>query len=159
MENDILGKRKALDLGDSSYRRAGYSRRGIGMTLNEINREIQAKAPHVTLYRGKGYLYYIYDDGQQGYESHSVMVPFIYMQKSTRWIREGIEFSEKTEVEIAERKERASGFRGGPFAMFASPPPETIEVKTGQHRLAPHHRALGLPVTRVIGLPVKGEMK
>lgn len=82
------------------------------MTLKDINRAIQKTAPLVTLYKGQGYLYYIFDDvARNVHESHSVYVPYLYMLDASVWISDAIEFSKKTEAEIAERGQFGGRFR------------------------------------------------
>ena len=92
------------------------------MTLKEINRAIQAKAPNVTLYRGKGYHYYIFDDaGRNVHESHSEYVPYLYMRHSKTWIADGIAFAEVVEGIIAERGQFGERFRcASPFAPMSN---------------------------------------
>ncbi len=112
------------------------------MTLNEINRAIQAKAPNVTMYRGKGYHYYIFDDvARNVHESHSEYVPYLYMRNSKRWIEDGIAFAEKVEGEIAERGQFGESIRAlSPFAPMGAP----VEIGEGDYDLFPRHREIGL---------------
>jgi hypothetical protein len=112
------------------------------MTLNEINRAIQAKAPNVTLYRGRGYHYYIFDDQARNvHESHSEYVPYLYMRNAKTWIADGIAFAEKVEGIIAERGQFGESLRVlSPFAPMGAP----VEIEKDDYDLFPRHRELGL---------------
>jgi hypothetical protein len=77
------------------------------MTLNEINARIQKVEPLVTLYRGEGYHYYIFDNTplltednkRLVYENESVMCAYLKDQRPRMWIADGISFGKRVRGE------------------------------------------------------------
>lgn len=73
------------------------------MTLAQINARIQKAEPLVTLYRGEGYHYYVFDNTplltednkRLVFENDSIMCPHLRDQKPAIWIADGIEFGRK----------------------------------------------------------------
>lgn len=59
----------------------------------------QIGCPHLNLYRGEGYWYFIYDNLSNGgvYDSHSVYVMRLNDMGLDRWVDEGKAFVKKVE--------------------------------------------------------------
>lgn len=51
--------------------------------------------PHLQLYRGDGYFYFVYDDGKDRWEDHSVYVYRLNHLSYDKWIAEGLDFLKK----------------------------------------------------------------
>lgn len=61
-------------------------------TLRDINKALK---PHnVRLYKGRGYLYMIYDTAEW-YESKSFYVCYFNSLSPERWVEEGIDFADE----------------------------------------------------------------
>jgi hypothetical protein len=77
------------------------------MTLKSINAAI-VKAGHskVELERGKGYLYFIYDDRGENYETESVPVPYLNIYSDQEWIEMGIQYGMQQDAAAREKAER-----------------------------------------------------
>lgn len=69
-----------------------------------VSAQLQREGLHVMLYRGEGYLYFIFDDGE-AYESESVMVPRFSDLAPERWLEMGREFAGRMAALAVERKE------------------------------------------------------
>ncbi|WNL50805.1 hypothetical protein RPALISO_218 [Ruegeria phage RpAliso] len=52
---------------------------------------------NLSLYRGEGYWYFEYDDGDQRFETRSVMVPYLSHMELSSWIAEGRELVKEME--------------------------------------------------------------
>jgi hypothetical protein len=64
--------------------------------LRTVNNAFSAAKLPIELVRGKGYLYFVYDDGEK-YDTLSVMVPRLNDLALAQWIAEGKEFAAKME--------------------------------------------------------------
>jgi hypothetical protein len=64
------------------------------MTLADINRRIQLEEPTVTLIRGEGYCYFIYDVAGK-FETESLMIPYLNMLPAAEWIARAVAFGRK----------------------------------------------------------------
>ena len=51
--------------------------------------------PHLQLYRGDGYFYFVYDDGKDRWEDHAVYVYRLNHLSYDKWIAEGLDFLKK----------------------------------------------------------------
>jgi hypothetical protein len=51
--------------------------------------------PHLKLYRGDGYFYFVYDDGKDRWEDHAVYVYRLNHLSYDKWIAEGLDFLKK----------------------------------------------------------------
>ena len=55
--------------------------------------------PHLTLYRGDGYWYFEYDDGDKKFETRSVMVMYLNSMTVDQWVAIGLGFAHDMEKE------------------------------------------------------------
>lgn len=58
--------------------------------------------PHLDLQRGQGYWYFVYDDGAETFETHSVFTPRLSDGSLDMWIREARTFLEGLQNSIQE---------------------------------------------------------
>lgn len=75
--------------------------RSTAVTAKNIIRLVGS--PHLSLYRGEGYWYFVYDDGLV-LESLSVMVPRLNHLSLDSWVREGVQFVKNVESEAPAEK-------------------------------------------------------
>lgn len=62
-------------------------------TLKKINERIARDvSPHITLEKGEGYIYLVWDDGDN-FETKSIMVPYINCYSTYDWVQEAATFS------------------------------------------------------------------
>jgi hypothetical protein len=77
------------------------SAKGYIVQLRTVNNVFRASKLPVELVKGKGYLYFVFDDGKR-YDTLSVMVPRLNDLTLDRWVAEGKEFAARmTGVEHA----------------------------------------------------------
>jgi hypothetical protein len=73
------------------------------MRIADINRKV-AKAGHpVTLYKGEGYLYLIWDDGEYFFDQSIYCCHFSQMAPAL-WLKEALGFAERCEKSIKEEE-------------------------------------------------------
>jgi len=69
------------------------------MRIADINRRV-AKAGHpVTLHKGTGYLYLVWDDGQYFFEQ-SIYVCYFKQMPPASWLKEALDFAERCAEQI-----------------------------------------------------------
>jgi hypothetical protein len=64
------------------------------MRLRTVNNIFSVSQLPVELVRGKGYLYFVFDDGKR-YDTLSVMVPRLNDLALAQWVNEGKQFAAK----------------------------------------------------------------
>jgi hypothetical protein len=62
------------------------------MSTATVTRRLKAAGLPVTMYRGDGYHYFIFDDGER-YESHSEMEMYFRSLTVDQWVAIGTEFA------------------------------------------------------------------
>lgn len=62
------------------------------MTTATVTRHLKAEGLPVTLYRGNGYHYFVFDDGKR-YEERSIMEPHFRAMSVEQWLADGREFA------------------------------------------------------------------
>ena len=67
------------------------------MKRNAILKEIDE--PDLQLYQAPGYFYFVYDDGAEIYDQHSVYVDKLSHMHLEQWVEEGKEFVKKVKEE------------------------------------------------------------
>ena len=67
--------------------------------LRTINRILREEYPNIELVKGKGYFYFIFDDGGKKYETLSVMVYALNQMSLERWLSDGRDFIKQCEAE------------------------------------------------------------
>jgi len=75
------------------------------LSLADTNKRIQKVlgTTQMELVKGDGYLYFVYDDGGKGYDTRSVMVPYLKDLPLARWVDEAKDFYAAC-VQSTERK-------------------------------------------------------
>ena len=66
------------------------------LTIND--RIADEVSPHMTLERGEGYIYLIYDDEGPAYETKSIMVPYLNVYSTAEWVQQAAEWLEELET-------------------------------------------------------------
>lgn len=62
-------------------------------TLKQINERIERDvSPHISLEKGEGYIYLVWDDGDN-FETKSIMVPYINSYSASEWVQEAAQFA------------------------------------------------------------------
>lgn len=62
-------------------------------TLKQINDRIARDvSPHITLEKGEGYIYLVWDDGDN-FETKSIMVAYINVYSASEWVQEAAQFA------------------------------------------------------------------
>ncbi|RYE95261.1 MAG: hypothetical protein EOO77_43200, partial [Oxalobacteraceae bacterium] len=112
------------------------------MSLKSINDKLRSHGyREVELVRGQGYLYFIFDDRGDNYDTESVMVPYLKHHSVTEWVAMGCDYAERKRAEIANKAEELS-YNGGPFGAFGC----RIE-KVSYHVVLDGKRSYGNPQT------------
>jgi len=81
------------------------------MTTATVTRRLQSEGLPVTLNRGPGYHYFVFDDGTN-FETETVVVYRFRDVPLTRWLDDGRAFAARAQALIAERAARTEA---GPF--------------------------------------------
>ena len=70
-------------------------------TANVTKRLAKLGHPEVTLYRGEGYHYFVFDavDTHNVYDNHSVYNMHFRSVPFERWVQDGVEFAERVKAE------------------------------------------------------------
>jgi hypothetical protein len=88
------------------------------MTLKSINAKLAKSGyPDIELERGKGYLYFIFDDRGPGYDTESVMVPYLKFYTDDEWVAMGKDYGERMREKMKDRGQFGESVRANsPFA-------------------------------------------
>jgi hypothetical protein len=65
--------------------------RSVAQVLNAI------KCKNLQLYKGEGYWYFEYDDGDKVFDTHSVMTMYLSSMTVQQWVEEGTAFVKRME--------------------------------------------------------------
>lgn len=72
------------------------------MALREINNAFKRAGLPLELVRGKGYQYFVFDDGGTRYDTESVYVCYVSQMADAWWIEQGKQYAARKAAHFAE---------------------------------------------------------